>query len=127
MQPTLLPLTTTAHTASVIHPLAENTSSESSHQLELPLTKSSTTHLAGSRIISLQKVHDAIQTITWHSAACQSPVELIREVRRNDLCSTLLAKCSKCNEEISLTSCNRVELKNLMEQLDLLIKQMWRL
>ena len=90
---------------------SESISSVSSHQLVMSLNKSSGTHLAGSRIINLQKLHDAIQTITQHSVACQSPVELIGELRRNGLCSTLLAKCSKCNEEITFTSCNKVELK----------------
>ena len=70
---------------------SESIGSVSSHQLVMSLNKSSGTHLAGSRIINLQKLHDAIQTITQHSVACQSPVELIGEVRRNGLCSTLLA------------------------------------
>ena len=77
----------------------------------MSFNKSSGTYLVGSRIISLQKLHDAIKTITQHSVACQSPVELIGEVQRNRFCSTLLAKCSKYNEEITFTSCNKAELK----------------
>ena len=77
----------------------------------MSFNKSSGTYLVGSRIISLQKLHDIIKTITRHSVACQSPVELIGEVRRNRFCSTLLAKCSQCNEEITFTSCNKAELK----------------
>ena len=38
-------------------------------------------------------------------------MELIGEVQRNGLCSTLLAKCSKCNEEIMFKTCNIVKLK----------------
>ena len=71
------------------------------------------THLAGSRIISLEKLHDAIATISRHSISCLSPVELIGEVQRNGLCSTLLAKCSKCNEEIMFKTCSKVKLKEL--------------
>ena len=44
-------------------------------------------HLEGNRIISLQKLHDAICTITQHNAACKSPVDLIGEVQRNGLSS----------------------------------------
>ena len=47
-----------------VTPTPENTSS-TSHS-------SGNTHLAGSRIISLQKLHDAIYTITQHSVSCQS-------------------------------------------------------
>lgn len=68
-------------------------------------------HLEGSRIISLQKLHDAIRTITQHSAACKSPVDLIGEVQRNGLSTTLLARCDKCNEEFLFTSCNKINLK----------------
>ena len=35
------------------------------------------------------------------------------EVRRNGLCSTLLVKCSKCNEEIVFKTCSKVKLKEL--------------
>ena len=65
-------------------------------------------HLAGSRIISLEKLHDAIFTISKHSISCLSPVELIGEVQRNGLCSTLLAKFSK---EIMFKTCKIVKLK----------------
>ena len=82
----------------------ENTNSTTSHL-------SGNTHLAGSRIISLHKLHDAIYTITQYSASCLSPVELVGEVQRNGLCSTLLAKCSKCNEEFMFKTCNKLELK----------------
>ena len=71
------------------------------------------THLAGSQIISLEKLYDAIATISRHSISCLSPVELIGEVQRNGLCSTLLAKCSKCNEEIMFKTCSKVKLKEL--------------
>ena len=68
-------------------------------------------HLEGSRIISLQKLRDAIYTITQHSAVCNSPVDLIGEVKRNGLGTTLLARCGKCNEEFLFTSCNKIDLK----------------
>ena len=90
---------------------SKNTSSVSSYQSVMSFNKSSGTYLVGSRIISLQKLHDAIKTIIQYSVACQSPVELIGEVWRNRFCSTLRAKCSKCNEEITFTPCNKVELK----------------
>ena len=61
-------------------------------------------HLEGSRIISLHKLRDAIRTITQHSAACKSPVELIGEVKRNGLSTTLLARYDKCSEEFLFTS-----------------------
>ena len=73
-------------------------------------------HLEGSRIISLQKLRDAIYTITQHSAVCNSPVDLIGEVKRNGLGTTLLARCGKCNEEFLFTSCNKLTLKNQMVQ-----------
>ena len=38
-------------------------------------------------------------------------MELIGEVQRNRFCSTLLTKCSKGNEDITFTPCNKVELK----------------
>ena len=68
-------------------------------------------HLKGSRIISLHKLRDAIRTITQHSATCKSPVELIGEVKRNGLSTTLLARCDKCSEEFLFTSCNKIDLK----------------
>jgi len=44
-----------------------------------------TPHLQGSRVISLDKLHDSIHTITCtrHWAACESPVELIGEVKHD--------------------------------------------
>ena len=68
-------------------------------------------HLEGSRIINLHKLHDAIRTITQHSAACKSPVKLIGEAKRNGLSTTLLVKCDKCSEEFLFTSCNKIDLK----------------
>ena len=50
-------------------------------------------HREGSRIISLEKLRDAIHTITQHSATSKSPVDLIGEVKRNGLSTTLLARC----------------------------------
>ena len=41
-------------------------------------------------------------------------------------CGTSLVKCSKCNEKITFSSCNKIELKNLMKELDLLTKPLWR-
>ena len=69
-----------------------------------------TPHLKGSRVISLEKLRDAIYTITCHSAACQSAVELIGEVRRDGLGCILLAKCSKCNKEFEIKSCDKIDL-----------------
>ena len=68
-------------------------------------------HLEGSQIISLHKLRDAIRAITQHSAACKSPVELIGEVKRNGLSTTLLARCDKYSEEFLFTSCNKIDLK----------------
>ena len=63
-----------------------------------------TPHLKGSRVISLEKLHDAIHTITRHTTAYQSVVELIGEVKRDGLGCILLAKCSKCSEEFIIRS-----------------------
>ena len=59
-------------------------------------------HLEGSRIFSLHKLREIIHTITQHSAACKSPVELVGEVKRNGLSSTLLARCNRCTKEFFL-------------------------
>ena len=70
----------------------ENISSVFTHQSVMSLNKSSGTHLAGSHIINLKSYMMPFRPS--HSVACQSPVKLIREVQRNGLCSTLLAKFS---------------------------------
>lgn len=70
----------------------------------------STPYLKGSRVISLEKLRDAILTITRHSTTCQSEVELIGEVRRDGLGCILLAKCSKCSEEFKIRSCDKIDL-----------------
>ena len=69
-----------------------------------------TPHLKGSRVISLEKLRDVILTITCHSTACQSVVELIGEVKRDGLGCILLAKCSKCSEEFKIRSCDKIDL-----------------
>jgi len=55
--------------------------------------------VAGSPIIDLEKLHDAIQTITQCTLTCQSPVELIGEVNRGN----------KCDEEITFKTYDKVE------------------
>ena len=59
-------------------------------------------HLEGSQIFSLHKLQEIIHTITQHSAACKSPIELIREVISNALSSALLTRCNRCNKEFFL-------------------------
>ena len=46
------------------------------------LSPCTTPHLKGSRVISLEKLRD---TITCHSTACQSVVELIGKVKHDGL------------------------------------------
>ena len=89
------------------HNIAKSTISE----VPVGQPTSGTSHLAGSRIIDLKKLHDAIHIITQHTLSCQSPVELIREVLRRGLGSTLLARYNKCNKEIVFNTCNKVELQ----------------
>ena len=73
--------------------IGQNTSNDFdvSTSSESPCT---TPHLKGSRVISLEKLQDAIHTITHHSTACQSVVELKGEVKCDGLGCILLAKCS---------------------------------
>ena len=78
------------------------------------LVSMSASHLVGSRIINLQKLHNVIQTITQHTLPYQSPVELIGEAYRAVLGITLSTRCNKCNEEILFKICNKVELKTLV-------------
>ena len=66
-----------------------------------------TLHLKDSGVISLEKLCDTIYTITCHSAACQSVVELIGEVR---LGCILLAKYSNCSKEFKIKSCDKIDL-----------------
>ena len=105
------------HPVGNIHITNEECHSSDSHVTATPENTSSTsdfsgnTHLASSQIISLQKLRDAIYTITQRSVSCQSLVELVGKVQRNGLCSTLLTKCSKCNKEIMFKTSNKLELK----------------
>jgi len=73
-------------------------------------TPCTTPHLKGSRVISFKKLRHGIHTITCHSAACQFVVELISEVKHDALGCILLAKCSKCNEEFKIQSCDKINL-----------------
>ena len=59
-------------------------------------------------MVSLKCLQDAFHKITNHSAACQAPVELIGEVNRDGLSSTLLAISEKCHEEFKFTLSDKV-------------------
>ena len=69
-------------------------------------------HLDGSRLFNLHNLSNAIKTSSEHSVSCGVVVELIGEVQRNGLASRILARCSKCNEELLFSSCNKVILHN---------------
>ena len=60
-----------------------------SHNIEINATRKS--------LINLHKLNEAITTISTHSASCGYLVNLIDEVKRNGLASTLLARCTACH------------------------------
>ena len=74
-----------------------------------------TSHLKGSRVISLEKLLDALHTITCHSdlmlftplPVIVQVVELTGKVKCGVLGCTLLAKCS---EEFKIRSCDKIDL-----------------
>ena len=103
--------TTSTFDSDVVHTLPADTTTtlDSDGVHTLPVEKC---HLQGSRLFNLQNLHDAIKTISEHSVKCGAVVDLVGEVQRNGLASRLLATCSKCNEEILFSSCNKVVLYN---------------
>ena len=103
--------TTSTLDSDVVHMLPADTMTtlDSDAVHTLPVEKC---HLQGSRLFNLQNLHDAIKTISEHSVKCGAVVDLVGEVQWNGLASRLLATCSKCNEEILFSSCNKVVLYN---------------
>ena len=97
--------------SNVVHTLPADTMTtlDSDAVHTLPVEKC---YLEGSRLFNLQILYNIIKTISEHSVKCGAVVEFIGEVQRNGLASRLLAACSRCNEEILISACNKVVLYN---------------
>ena len=55
----------------------------------------------GSQVISLSCLGEYLATINQHSLLCNANIHFLGEVNRNGLASTLVSKCSKCQQMLS--------------------------
>ena len=64
--------------------------------------------MAGCRILNLGNLEHNIRKVSQHSAQCSGICNVVQEVRREGLASTLLAECSTCKGTLHLESSTKV-------------------
>lgn len=65
--------------------------------------------MTGCRILHLAKLAQNIRKVSQHSAQCRGICNVVEEVRREGLASTLLAECNTCKEALYLESSTKVK------------------